>query len=82
MAKKTKPGQKMMLPGAEAEVHQVEISYTLTREAKYYNHRRKSLTMSSEVKHTLTCDPAILVIDIYSRQIETFIHIKSVSKCL
>ena len=41
---------------------------------KWYNHVGKSLAVSLKSKHTLILWPASLLLDIYPRELKTYVH--------
>lgn len=60
---------------------QLDFLYIVGVNTKWYNHSRKHLGVSSEVKHTYPYDPAISILGVNFRKVELSFPQKPIHKC-
>lgn len=68
--------KRLIIPSADVYLEHLELSYTAGEDIKWYRNLRRCLAVSYKFEHKMPCDPAILVLSVYPREIKVYTHIK------
>lgn len=70
--------KRSTIPNVDVNVKELGLSYTPCGNVKWYTTLENGLVVSLKVERTPTiCDPAILFLDISSREMKVNVHTKS-----